>query len=229
MAPSHVYPIISNDLTWAPKQACGHINNGIPAPIYYFYESVSLVLTSFCLDKRFVFISWIDQWARKVSRTGEKPYCDPWRRLLLWELKGFTCTNQHEKKQQCHTGWERPKWPFRKATWKYYDCVRKSFPSFWQAQPAQQGSIVCPVQRGGNPPGETCFHQRADKWYELWSLCLGGGFAAVRIASLHCSGLDLRGELPTVLTQTAQRFLTDRSHQIISHFPCYIKTLDTKI
>lgn len=61
---------------------------------------------------------------------------------------------------------------FCKATWKYYDCVRKSFHSFWQAQPARQGSIVCPVQRGGNPRGETCSYQRADKWYELWSLCL---------------------------------------------------------
>lgn len=75
---SHVYPITTHDLTWAPKEACGQINNGILAP---FYESVSLVPTSFWPDKHFVFIPWIDQWARKVSRMGEKPYCDPWRRL----------------------------------------------------------------------------------------------------------------------------------------------------
>lgn len=59
-APSHVYPITTNDLTWAPQQACGHIKMEIllsfAAGIYCLYETVSLAPTSFWLDKCFVFI-----------------------------------------------------------------------------------------------------------------------------------------------------------------------------
>lgn len=109
----------------------------------------------------------------KACRTGGKPYCDPRRRFLRWELQGFTRTNRqlhsHEKPQMPHRLREATN--FCKATWKYYDCICKAA-HFRKARPAQQGSIVRHVQRSGDPRGETCFYQRADKWYELWSLCL---------------------------------------------------------
>ncbi len=67
------------------------------AAIYCFYEIVSLDYDILLAGQMVcVYPSNL-----KKSRSGEQPYCDPWRRFLHWELKGFTHTNQqlhsHEK------------------------------------------------------------------------------------------------------------------------------------
>lgn len=173
-ASSRVYPITTNHLTWAPKQPCEHINNGAPAQLCC-PDLWILWQTQPCFDITLAgFMFWVyptNWW----PGTGEKPHRDPWRRRLRWEPKCFTRTNQQllsRGKTSNATQVERGQNdPSAKQLEHIMIIFGKALTHSDRHGPGLQGSFVCPVQSHGNPRGETCSYQWADKWYELWSLC----------------------------------------------------------
>lgn len=215
-APSHVYPITTNDLTWAPKQACGHINNGIlfcfAARIYCFYETVSLAFDILLAGQPFCVYSMNRRWPRKVSRTGEKPHCDPWRRFLHWEPKGFTRTSQqlhsHEKAgnaTQVERGQNGP-------SAKQLENIMIAFVKLSliltgtarldkEALSGPHKEVVTPVEKHA-PTNELISDMNCGVYVRVLR-CSAHSFPSLLWA--ECS----RGKLPTVLQHAAQSFLTE--------------------
>lgn len=126
------------------KQACGRINNGIPASffvaaIYNFYENISFASTSRWPHKHFEFILWngdglwetIQVWRTEeeggltVTR-GDDSSVGNWRR--------FTRTNRrlhsHERAADATQVDAGLLWSTSKILWF---CFAKSSQSFWQA------------------------------------------------------------------------------------------------
>lgn len=206
-APSHVYPITTNHLTWAPKQACGHINNGIAAS-FCCYDLLLLWNHQPCFD-----ILWLDKCSVFIPRIAVGPGKPAgWKRNLTVTHGDDSSTGNQRaspiptssftpmKNHQYHTGWKRPKRPFCKATWKYYDCVHKAFTRFdkhsrlnKEALSALHKEVVNPVEK----------HAPTN---ELISDMNCGVYVGV---SLRWSGQTLRGKQSTVVQQTIERVLTE--------------------
>lgn len=201
------------------------------AAIYCFYETVSLASTSLWLDKWFVFIAP----SSKASMSGEQPYCDPWRRFLRWELKGFTRTNQqlhsHEKSSNATQVERGQKRPFCKATWKYYDCVHKAFTHFdrhsWlnkEALSALPKEVVTPVEKRA-PTNELISDMNCGVYVRVFR-CTAHSFPSLLWA-------EFKGET-AYCTWTHRREFFNRDsivrlHQIISHFPRRLISLHADI
>lgn len=119
-APTHVYPITTNDLNQVPRQAFGHIKKGIPAMflrIYCFYESI------------------LSGWTNVLCLSPEMERVQERRTAFLWPME--TIPPLGAKGLHPYQPIKEPPLPHRlreakvcRAIWKYYDCVRKAFSHF---------------------------------------------------------------------------------------------------
>lgn len=112
---------------------CGRINNGTPA---LSCDSLLLLKSRPCAD---------------VPSAGRTLGASPIPTISLAPTK-------QKKEKACNATQVESSPPKKRLSakhlWKYYDCVGQSFPSCLTGTAGpQQGSIVCPVQSRGNPPG----------------------------------------------------------------------------
>lgn len=143
------------------------------------------------------------------------------RETLLWPMEtipplGTEGPHPHQpaaplpwKNPQCHTGWKRPNRPFCKATWKYYDCIRKAFTHFdrhsqlnKEALSAPYKEVVTPVEQHA-PTNELISDMNCGVYVRVFR-CSAHSFPSLLWA-------EFKGETGycTVLRQTCQRFLTE--------------------